>query len=461
MTDTAAATHGSMTVGQVIDDMPRPGLTTTASVALSGGYFVALWEAAAVAPALPTIERGLDTTTAGLGPAIAVMFVGFALGAYSVGILSDRLGRQFGFRVTFSVLAVGALLTAVAPNVPLFAFGRFVVGCGMGAVMFLITMYVGEVSPKDRRGRLIALYTLTATVLIVVFSLLALRLIEALPDDAWRPMLGLPVVAVVIVFLVGRTHLVESPRWLSENGRLDEAVAVVRTLDDRARRGAGTLDPAVIEPGDPHAAEKVSRPVRTLFGSPKYRSRAVLLSALMIMFFTGFFGFSLYHVAYTEAAGLDEAGAQSVVAFSRISSILAGVLIVLLIERLERRTIILVCLALFMLGIAVTMVSGSFAAQLAGSLVVGLGAGMFAPSVYTFTAEIFPTEIRGTAAAFADGLGRLGGVIAPFTFVPILAVGGTAMAGTFTLVLMASAALIVFFGLRIATRNRPLDEVSA
>jgi putative MFS transporter len=78
---------------------------------------------------------------------------------------------------------------------------------------------------------------------------------------------------------------------------------------------------------------------------------------------------------------------------------------------------------------------------------------------FIYTAEIFPTRARGTAAAIGDGLGHLGGAIAPVVVLPVLVgFGGAAAVWVITGLTLLSG-LIVTFGVR--TRNRSLTEIAS
>src|SRR5690242_21342957 len=91
---------------------------------------------------------------------------GFAMGAALYGtVIGSLLGSwpadRFGRRPTlFSVGAlflVSALASALATNVTLFILARFIGGVGIGISTVAAPLYISEIAPPDRRGRLSAM----------------------------------------------------------------------------------------------------------------------------------------------------------------------------------------------------------------------------------------------------------------------------------------------------------------
>ena len=238
----------TQTIEGAIDAMPRAGLTRWASVALYVSFALGIYEAAILSLALNSLQSGLHVSTAQLTPAISLNLVGFAIGAWVIGFLADRLGRQFGLRLTFGVLGLGGLLTIFAWNVPTLTVARFIAGCGMGAVLALVSLYVSEVSPRTRRGNLIARISLVATLLVGISSVVSLPILKALPSEGWRPLLGVGAVALLLIPLVNRRDIVESPRWLVQHKRLAEAEVLVRKFEKKARAESTSETTTFVEP---------------------------------------------------------------------------------------------------------------------------------------------------------------------------------------------------------------------
>lgn len=347
-------------------------------------------------------------------------------------------------------------MTIFAWNVPTLTVARFIAGCGMGAVLALVSLYVSEVSPRTRRGNLIARISLVATLLVGISSIVSLPILKALPSEGWRPLLGVGAVALLLIPLVNRRDIVESPRWLVQHKRLAEAEVLVRKFEKKARAESTSETTTFIEPTAIIDAG-TKTPFRTLINSKLLVGRLLLMMVVWFLFYIGFFGVNTYLLKFLEESGVSNANALTIAALSRAAGIVAGIAVVFLIERIERRTLMIASMAILGIGMLLIILQLGTAVAVVGTILVGFGSLTIAPSLYTYTAEIFPTQVRATGTSIVDGIGHLGGAVTPFVIVPLLAIGSVP-AGIATIVLMVMAIVLVAFGVR--TNGRSLEEIA-
>jgi MFS family permease len=128
------------------------------SVTVALGGFLFGFDTAVISGAEQDIQRvwSLDSLQHGLTVSIAL--IGTVIGALFGGIPSDLLGRKktlFWIAVLYLISAVGS---ALAFDWTTFMIFRFLGGLGVGASSVAAPMYISEISPADKRGRLVALF---------------------------------------------------------------------------------------------------------------------------------------------------------------------------------------------------------------------------------------------------------------------------------------------------------------
>ncbi|XP_052283950.1 proton myo-inositol cotransporter-like isoform X1 [Dreissena polymorpha] len=144
-----------------------------------------------------------------------------AIFALIAGYLTDYIGRKKVVMIASVIFTIGAVIMGASTNKEMLLVGRLVVGAGIGFASMSIPVYVAEASPPAIRGRLVTINQLFITIGIVISSVVA-GLFSVNKQDGWRYMLGLAGIPSVIQFF-GFFGLPESPRWLMEKGRRDDA----------------------------------------------------------------------------------------------------------------------------------------------------------------------------------------------------------------------------------------------
>lgn len=113
-----------------------------------------------VSGALLQIRRDFATGS-GMEQVIAASILfGAVLGAYTCSQLSERQGRRRTVLIVAAVFVVGTLLCSLAPSALTLSLARIVLGFAVGGATQTVPMYVAELAPASKRGRLVLTFQL-------------------------------------------------------------------------------------------------------------------------------------------------------------------------------------------------------------------------------------------------------------------------------------------------------------
>jgi MFS family permease len=184
--------------------------------ALAGFLFG--FDTVVISGAEQTIQHLWNLSAGVHGIAIGAALYGTVVGSLAGSWPADRFGRRptlLAIGVLFLASAIGS---ALAPNVTVFIAARFVGGLGIGVSTVAAPMYISEIAPPERRGRLAALFQFNIVLgIVIAFASNALVARIVAGPDAWRWMLGVAAVPS-LVYSVMCLGLPESPRWLAMQG---------------------------------------------------------------------------------------------------------------------------------------------------------------------------------------------------------------------------------------------------
>jgi SP family arabinose:H+ symporter-like MFS transporter len=154
---------------------------------------------------------------------------GTVVGALLGSIPTNKLGRKktlISIGLFFFISAVGSALVS---DPYLFAFFRFLGGLGIGISTIAAPAYVSEISPPEKRGKLVALYQFNI-VFGILMAFVSNYFLKDVGENAWRWMLGMEAFPAFIysALIFG---VPESPRWLLEyKNNKAEAVAILKDI---------------------------------------------------------------------------------------------------------------------------------------------------------------------------------------------------------------------------------------
>ncbi|KAI7162487.1 general substrate transporter [Hortaea werneckii] len=155
---------------------------------------------------------------------VSLMSIGSLLGALSGAYTADWWGRRWSMTFGVGLFIVGNIIqiTAMQSWVHMM-MGRFVAGLGVGNLSVGVPMFQSECLPREIRGAVVASYQLMITVGILISNIINYGVREIEDQSAsWRIVIGLGI-AFSLPLGIGILFAPESPRWLANRDRWDEA----------------------------------------------------------------------------------------------------------------------------------------------------------------------------------------------------------------------------------------------
>ena len=243
---------------------------------------------------------------------------------------------------------------------------RFIAGVGIGVELVTIDTYISELVPKSIRGRVFAINQAIQFVAVPLATFLSWQLvpIDPLGIAGWRWVVAVPVLGALFVWWI-RREVPESPRWLAQHGRSDEADRVTAKIEARVaaetKAALPAAQPGVVESGGAGYSE---------IWKPPYRRRTIMLSVFNFFQVIGFYGFGSWVQQLLTAQGTSVVkGLEYGVAIALVFP-LGPLLCSLFADRLERKWQI--CCAAFgtaVFGLLFSTQSGAFSLILLGILI--------------------------------------------------------------------------------------------
>jgi sugar porter (SP) family MFS transporter len=344
------------------------------------------------------LKNGFHLTPLQVGFAVSCATVGCILGPLVGGEVADRLGRKRTLALTALIFAVGTVGTVIPKTIAEFDLFRIVGGLGVGLASVTSPMYIAEISPAHLRGRLVTVNQLAigtgALISIIVSYFLSF-------SGNWRAMFASELVPVFLFFM-GLALIPESPRWLFEKGRVDEARKVLGKI---YRLGADVE--SKVQSMLQTVGEETGRFAELLRpGLRKGLLIAVVLAIAQQM--TGASPLLFYMPVIFQHAGFKNASDaifQTVIL--NVWNLVCTLLAMWLVERLGRRSLLL--LGTSGMAITLTLTGVFFYHRATGEIVVlvmmlcvGFYIVSLAPLAWLIMSEIFPTRVRGRAMGVAS-----------------------------------------------------------
>lgn len=361
------------------------------------------FDALAIAYTAPAISAEWSLSPGALGIVFSAGYLGMAIGALTLGTLSDHIGRRR--MILFSLVAVTATmgLTSTAQTITSLLAYRFAGGLAIGAMLASITAMTAEYSPDSKRNFMICIVQGTYAIGATLGGLLSAALIE---DHGWRSVFATGAVLNGGIFLLVYFLLPESLSFLLHRrpeGGLDRANAIIARLGSKPLQG--WPDSA------PPAADEIG--VKALFHRDTKKWSLLLWTATFSAMFGTYFLMSWIPKIVVDAGmPLDKA------IWIGMSINAGGLVGILWLGYRSATSGLRFMVTSFMATAGVLMIAfGLLPHSVALLMATATALGFFAQGgfigLYSVAARLYPTRVRATGIGWAIGLGRVGAIIGP------------------------------------------------
>lgn len=348
----------------------------------------------------------ISPATGGLLSSFAL--VGMAIGSALSGLIADRVGRKRAFIATLIIYSLASGISALATGIGFLILMRFITGLGLGGELPVVTTYVLESSPPELRGRRTAiLETFWA------FGSIAAALIGFLviPFLTWRGAFAITVLTALYALYL-RRNLPETAAFNNLPTR--------RQFGDNMKR----------------------------LWNQEFRKRTVVLWILWFASNFAYYGMFAWLPGVMVLKGYSLIHSFGYVLIMAIAQVPGYLVASWLVEIIGRKW----TLALFSLLSAVSALLFGLSGSLPELLIFGLilnfsNLGAWG-ATYVFSVEQYPVSSRASGLGWAMGIGKLGGVIAPFLVGILIAAKASfgLIFGIFFVITLITVLVLVTFG---------------
>ena len=386
----------------------------------------------------------------------AATFAGLFVGTIVFGSVADRFGRRTIF--TYSLLWYTAASIAMGlqhTNIGVDLW-RFISGLGIGVELVTIDAYISELAPKRLRGRAFAVNQSVQFLAIPFVAMVSWILVPRSPFGVagWRWVVFLGSLGAIAIWFIRRS-IPESPRWLAQKGRLEEADAAISKIEARVEAEIShPLSKPVVGPSEEGGMGKFSE----IWVAP-YGRRTLMLVVFNFFQTIGFYGFGNWVPALMASKGANVTNSLQYSAIIAVIYPIGPLLCALIADKYERKwQVVSAAIGTACFGLLFARQSTTLWLIVCGMFIT-LSNNLLSYSLHAYQAELFPTRIRARAIGFVYSWSRLSTIFTSFMIAFFLQNFGTKGVFAFIATSMLMVVLSIgIFGPR--TRGLALEEIS-
>jgi major inositol transporter-like SP family MFS transporter len=395
---------------------------------------------------------------------VTSLLIGAVVGSAIGGRMADGLGRRASLRIYAVVFFLGAIGSGLSPNLPLIYASRVVLGLAVGAASDTVPIYLSEMAPAHRRGRLVTINELMiVSGQFIAFGINELINAVAPGPHVWRVMLTVAAIPAVALF-TGMFFLPDSPRWYAIKRRMDDAK---RVLELSRAPAEASEEFNIIKV---HAERDLSEEKGPFADLAAYAwMRRILYIGIvfgMACLLTGINTAIYYGPTILKSTGLTTSASLTADIGVGAIGVIMTVVGIYLLGRVNRRTMLKigftgVACSDILLAIMFALpqsTARSYIILASMMLFVAFVQGFTSACLWTMLGEIFPMTIRGfamgIAAVFSWGVNTVISYVFPYM---ITNLGSSGTFGVFAGINVGSLIFCIMF--MPETRARTLEEL--
>lgn len=433
--------------------------------ALAFGYDTGIISGALPFMTQPIDQGGLDLTPLTEGLVTSALIFGAAIGAFISGFVSDHFGRRVTLRTLALIFVLGALGTTLAPNVHIMVAMRFLLGIAVGGGSSTVPVFIAEIAGPRHRAPLVS-----RNELMIVSGQLTAYIVSALmsyllhDNHLWRYMLALATLPGLMLFF-GTFFVPASPHWLVAEGRLREAVRIMRRL----RRSHKEVRKEINQMRK-QAKQARNGPSTKELLKERWVVRLLLLGIGMgvVAQFTGVNAFMYYTPIILKTTGLGTNASLTATIGNGIVAVIASIIAIKAVSHVKRRSMLIFGLiAVVLMQVALGSVLIFLPQDLTQSY-LALGCILLflffmqmcvAPIYWLLMSELFPMQLRGALTGTAVACQWICNAAVAFIFPPMLSAIGNQTFYVFAAINVLSLIFVVCC--LPETKDKSLEEIEA
>lgn len=356
----------------------------------------------AIAFTAPALIQAFNLGPGALAPVMTAGTVGMVLGAMTLGLLGDKLGRRPVILGAVALFGVSTLATAFAGSTDQILVFRFLAGLGMGGATPVLLSLAGEYGPAKKRGTIMTTVLLGLPAGAILGGLLAAKM---LPVIGWQGIFVVGGLVPLLLLVVLVFALPESLHFLARQPGAS-ATAKIRRIIARIVPQSIAADAKFTVP-----ELEVKAGISSLFADGLARN-TVAIWAVYLFNWVAWFMLLSWLPTVLKATGLPATEAPMGTVAVNAVFVACAIPLSIILPKMNTR---LLLLAMFIFGIALSVglsysgTNWTLVFILAGA--AGLGIGGQQIVLNYMVAEAYPTALRATATGWAIALGRVGAIV--------------------------------------------------